>query len=90
MYGQSISATAPNKICFCRDKVYREIPLENGRMPEKDFRNNGINHSLNIIKPIVGECIKVGSNEPFWAWQPKTNHTYDLRNPAYAKELALV
>lgn len=90
MYGQSISATDRSKICFCRGKFYQEIPLENCQLPKKDFKNNGISYWLGIDKRIVEECIRADSNEPFWARQPKTSCTYDLRNPAYAKELAFV
>jgi hypothetical protein len=50
MYGQSISATDRNKICFCRGKFYREILLENGQLPDKDFKNNGIGYWLDIDK----------------------------------------
>lgn len=90
MYGQSISATDRNKVCFCRGKFYQEIPLDNCQLLGRDFRNSGISYSLNVSKPLVKECIAAGSNEPFWVQQPKINFTYDLRNPAYSKELAFV
>ena len=83
MYGRSISATDWDKICYCRGKDYREIPLKGNPTIHKNFRNNGIGFGLHINKPMVEECIRTGSNEPFWAGQPKVSYDYDLRNPAY-------
>ena len=86
MYGRSISAVDRDKIIFCRGKDYFEIPFENNKLFSKNFTNNGIGWSLNVNKTIVEECIKAGSNEPFW----NADRTNDLRNPAYSKELDLL
>ena len=86
MYGRSINALDRNKICFCCGKDYREIPLENNELFSTDFKNNGISWALNINKTLVAECIKAGTNEPFW----KANCEKDLRNPIFSKELAAV
>ncbi len=86
MYGRSISALDPDKICFCRGREYREIPFESNKLFSTNFINNGINFSLNINKTLVEQCIIAGTNEPFW----KVNRDKDLRNPAFAKELAFV
>ena len=86
MYGRSISALDRNKICFCRGRDYREIPLEGNELLSKDFKNNGIGWSLNINKTLIEECIKAGTNEPFW----KADRGNDLRNPIFSKELAVV
>jgi len=51
-----------------------------------DFKNNGINFSLNVDKTIVEKCIKAGTNDPFW----KIHRGNDLRNPIFSKELAFV
>ena len=86
MYGRSISALDRNKICFCRGREYHEIPLEGNELLSRDFKNNGIGWSLNINKTLVEECIKAGTNEPFW----KADRGNDLRNPVFSKELAFV
>lgn len=90
MYGRSIDARDRDKICYCRGKDYREIALEGKELPAKDFRNNGVSYGFHLNKTIVEDCIRAGSNEPFWASRPKTSHTYDLRNPACEKELQYV
>lgn len=90
MYGRSISGRDPNKICYCRGKDYREIPLEGNEVLKKDFKNNGISYGPRIDRTLIRECIKAGSNEPFWENEPKVSCTYDLRNPAYEKELEFV
>lgn len=90
MYGRSIDARDRDKICCCRGKDYREIALEGNELPAKDFKNNGVSYGFHLNKTIVEDCIRAGSNEPFWASRPKTSHTYDLRNPACEKELQYV
>lgn len=90
MYGQSIDARDRNKICYCRGKDYREIPLEGNELLPKDFKKNGVSYGFHINRTLVQDCIRAGSNEPFWAKQPEVSYTYDLRNPLYEKELAYV
>ncbi|MCH5341273.1 MAG: hypothetical protein J1E01_07385 [Acetatifactor sp.] len=85
MYGRSIDGRDRNKICFCCGRDYREIPLGGNDLLSKDFKNKGINWSLNINKKLVEECIKAYTNEPFWK-----NRRNDLRNPIFSKELAVV
>lgn len=53
---------------------------------EGDFKNNGISYSLNVNKTLVEECIRAGTNEPFW----KTDRSNDLRNPIFSKELSVI
>lgn len=86
MYGRSVNALDKNKICFCRGREYREIPLSDNELLFTNFINNGINWSLNVNKTLVEECIKAGTNEPFW----NACRRNDLRNPVFSKELALV
>lgn len=86
MYGRSISALDKDKICFCRGRDYREIPLEGNEILSTNFINNGISWSLNINKTLVEKCIEAGTNEPFW----NIHHRNDLRNPVFSRELALV
>ena len=86
MYGRSISALDRDKICFCRGRDYREIPLGNNELFSTDFKNNGISYSLNVNKTLVEECIRAGTNEPFW----KADRSNDLRNPIFSKELSVI
>lgn len=90
MYGQSIDGHDRNKICYCRGKEYREIPLDEKALLQKDFKKNGVSYGLHINRTLVLDCIKAGSNEPFWAKRPEVSYTYDLRNPLYKKELEYV
>ncbi len=90
MYGRSIDGQDRNKICYCRGKDYREIPLDGNELLQKDFKKNGVSYGFHINKTLVEECIRAGSNEPFWAKQPKSSYTCDLRNPSYEKELEYV
>lgn len=86
MYGRSISALDRNKICFCRGKDYREIPLEGHDLLAANFRNNGIGWSLNVNQTLAAECIEAGTNEPFW----RADRGKDLRNPRFSRELTAV
>ncbi len=90
MYGRSIDGRDKDKICYCRGKEYREIPLAGNTLLEKDFRYSGISYGFHINKTIVEDCIRVNSNEPFWESQPGVSYAYDLRNPIYQKELEYV
>lgn len=90
MYGRSINAQDPEKICYCRGRDYREIPLKKNALLHKDFKNNGIGYGPHINKTLIEDCIQACSNEPFWAAQPEISFTRDLRNPVYAKELEYV
>lgn len=88
MYGRSISALDRDKICFCRGRDYREIPLKNNKLLSADFRNGSIGWALNVNKTLVEKCIEVRTNEPFWKAGRRNRN--DLRNPAFSKELAFV
>lgn len=90
MYGRSIDGRDRDKICYCRGKDYREIPLEGNELLPKNFMKNGVSYGFHINKTLVEDCIKAGSNEPFWADRPKISYTYDLRDPSYKKELEYV
>lgn len=90
MYGRSIDARDSNKICYCKGKDYREIPLEENRLLQKNFRNNGISYVPHINKKLIEDCIKECSNEPFWTKKPEVSYSCDLRNPIYKKELEYV
>lgn len=90
MYGRSISALDRDKICYCRGREYREIPLEGNELLPGDFKNNGIGFSLYTDKKLIEECIEEGSNEPYWEREKKQGCMRDLRNPVYGNELEYV
>ena len=54
------------------------------------FRNNGIGFYLKVKLPILLECIKQKSNEPYWDMIPQHAADQDLRNPKYKEELEQV
>ena len=54
------------------------------------FSNKGIGWDLHIQLPILLECIKKKSNEPYWDMIPAWRANQDLRNPKFKKELKQV
>ena len=94
-YGRSISAVEPNFLYYQCGKTF--IALENA--DELDlhtdntldgFRNGKIGLDLYISLPMLLECIKAGSNQPFWDMSPPLVSEWDLRNPKYKNELKLI
>ena len=88
MYGRSISALNPDVIICCIGKAfYREIPLKGNYNPGRKFNNNGIGFEPDLNMVLVEECIKAGSNDPFW--QMRANRVYedDIRAPQHNDEL---
>lgn len=91
-YGRSISARAPNYLYYQCGKTY--VALEGEKNLEfcnegiqSDFSNKGIGWDLDITLPILLECIKKESNEPYWNMISAWRANRDLRNPKFEKEL---
>ena len=94
-YGSSISLRNPNYLYYQCGKIY--VALEDEKELELsknssyvDFSNKGIGWDLDITLPILLECIKKKSNEPYWNMIPAWRANQDLRNPKFKKELILV
>ena len=87
MYGRSISGTNPNKIISCIGKTYREIPLEGNENPGRTYLNNGIGFGPHIDMPLIEECIKTGSNDPFWKKNADDGWSKDIRAPQFIDDL---
>lgn len=87
-YGRRYTYEDGDRILYQRGPVCREIPLRGNTLPPGDFRNNALGWTLNLDKNVLEACIRENSNAPYWA-QPE-HGKLDLRNPKYAKELALV
>ena len=94
-YGRSIDARTRNYICYQNGKAYvtvkyeEELPLCSDDTVD-DFRCSSIGLYLNITLPILLECIKEKSNEPYWNMIPTCRANEDLRNPKFAKKLEQV
>jgi len=83
LYGESIRC-GENAVMLQQGKVYRVLPGETAAV-SNDFRNNSVGFSLNVRLPVLLECIRQGSNAPYWA----QNNWYtrrDLRNPELSAE----
>ena len=52
-----------------------------------DFMNGGIGWDLDVKLPILLECIKHRSNDPYWSMIKSWRANQDLRNPKFKKEL---
>lgn len=83
-YGRSISLVDPNSIKYQCGKTYASKLL---KKELGDFKNNGIGWDLNVKLPILLECIKQNSNDPYWQMIHPYYSNKDLRNPKFKKEL---
>lgn len=83
-YGNSISRNE-KAVMFQQGKTFMKI--DNANAVHGGFINNGIGFQMLTTKlPILLECIKEGSNKPYW---DQNNHFVqkDLRNPKFSNEL---
>ena len=91
-YGRSIDALKPNYLYYQSGKTYvalkgeKELDLHSSDVLG-GFSNKGIGWDLHIQLPILLECIKKKSNEPYWDMIPAWRANQDLRNPKFKKEL---
>ena len=94
-YGRSIDARKPNYLYYQSGKTYvalkaeKELDLHIGDAPS-DFSHKGVGWDLDITLPILLECIKKESNEPYWNMIPAWRANQDLRNPKFKNELKRV
>ena len=94
-YGRSIDAHKPNYLYYQSGKTYvalkgeKELDLHSSDVLG-GFSNKGIGWDLHIQLPILLECIKKKSNEPYWDMIPAWRANQDLRNPKFKKELKQV
>lgn len=87
MYGNSIQL-GEKAVCYQCGKIYRKN--ENGTALYTDFKNNGVSFNLNFNLEVLMQCIKEGSNKPYW----ENYYTHwverDLRNPKNIDKLQKV
>ena len=94
-YGRSIDARKPNYLYYQCGKTYvalkgkQELDLHSSDVLG-GFSNKGIGWDLNIQLPILLECIRKQSNDPYWDMIPAWRANQDLRNPKLKKELKQV
>ena len=91
-YGRSIDAHETNYLYYQSGKTYVALKGEKELYPHSSgvfggFSNKGIGWDLHIQLPILLECIKKKSNEPYWDMIPDWRVNQDLRNPKFKKEL---
>lgn len=83
-YGNTISY-GEKAVLFQQGKTFMEI--ENTSVVHGGFSNNGIGFCMDIELPILLNCIKANSNQPYWDWKNTFEVQSDLRNPKFKKEL---
>ena len=91
-YGRSRSCLTPYHLYYQCGKIH--VALEGEKALEfyngdklYDFSNIGIGWILHATLPILLECIKKGSNDPYWNMITYHRANEDLRNPKFEKEL---
>jgi hypothetical protein len=82
-YGQSISMLNPHCVHYQCGKTF--LTLQNTKALY-DFRNGSIGWNLNVKLPILYECIKENSNDPYWRMIHPYSANQDLRNPKFKNE----
>ena len=86
-YGESLSIRDPYTYYYQCGKTFKSLHLN---IPRYQFHNNGMSFSLNFTLPVLLECIKCNSNQPYWEMKENVYVEEDLRNPKNAKELAVI
>lgn len=80
-YGISDNMQDRNKIYFQYGETFKSIPFNNDNC-FGDFKKNEVGWNLAIDRNILEECIKEGSNLPYWIKYSKSYQLHkDLRHP---------
>lgn len=87
MYGNSIDM-GEKAVCYQCGKVFRK--LDNRSAPSNAFINNGVSYCFNFTAELLQECIRTGSNDPYWAGYYAWQTNQDLRNPKHIEKLKLI
>lgn len=87
MYGNSIDM-GEKAVCYQCGKVFRK--LDNRSAPSNAFINNGVSYCFNFTAELLQECIRAGSNDPYWAGYYAWQTNQDLRNPKHIEKLKLI
>lgn len=86
LYGDSISVQYRAVLLQC-GRIYRR--KDKGTALFHDFTNNGIGFGLGFRLDVLLQCIREGSNGPYWQ-QDNWKVNRDLRNPKFRRELEQV
>ena len=87
MYGNSIHM-GEKAVCYQCGKIFQKI--DNDTALYSGFRNNGVSFILNFMLDILLQCIREGSNAPYWSNYYAHWVDRDLRNPKHADKLEKV
>lgn len=87
MYGSS-THMGERAVCLQCGKLHCKIPNKEALF--HDFRMGGIGFHLFANLSVLYQCIRAGSNTPFWERQVNTLFNNDLRNPKFRTELEQV
>ncbi len=92
-YGKSIDARNLNQLNYQCGKTFISLDGEKEIVQSEAFHgymNHAIGWDLNVTLPILLECIKKNSNDPYWNMISPYSAGRDLRNPKLKKELEAV
>ena len=88
-YGRSYDVRTPDCYYYQCGKTF--AALEGVKILDSYTNNHfsqaGIGWDLLVQLPILQECIKQKSNNPYWSMIPKWQANKDLRNPKFKEEL---
>lgn len=84
MYG--VGRDRSRLLRFQQGRTYRELPGE-APVGARDYMNSAVGWHPNVTLPKLLDCIREG-DAPYWA--AERWYSRDLRNPAYAEDLAAV
>lgn len=87
-YGNSIDAVQWNYTFYQCGKTFAS--LEGRKALYGSFLNHGIGFALEVKLPILLECIKQSSNEPYWRMIHPSRANQDLRNPKFRQDLTQI
>ncbi|MBQ2748906.1 MAG: immunity 26/phosphotriesterase HocA family protein [Clostridia bacterium] len=84
MYGNSISM-GEKAVCYQCGKTF--LKIDNAAELYPNFRNNSVSPNFNFTLDILLQCVKEGSNSPYWANYYTHSTEEDLRNPKFIDKL---
>lgn len=86
-YGESLSIREPNTYYYQCGKTFKTLRFN---IPRYQFHNHSMSFFFHFTLPVLLECIRCDSNQPYWDMMGTYYVENDLRNPKNAKGLAVI
>lgn len=87
-YEYSNNISESDKLCYQCGKTF--VTRLGAPLLYDGFGNGGIGWSLDVKLDVLVECIRQGSNAPYWSMIPAWRAERDIRNPKFKKQLERV